>query len=75
MSRAARPRPNQNQDGTLINVDGTGTGPLANFRNHHTVEQICLGTEAVNMLAQLSAWNVQQVQPQIASPLDVQPGS
>ena len=42
---------------------------------YYTVEQIYLAPEAVNMLAQLSAWNVQQAQAQIASLLDVQPGS
>jgi len=37
------------------------TTPLWNFPNYFTGEQIYLGVEAVNMLAQLSAWNVQQL--------------
>jgi len=37
------------------------SGPLANFPNYNTVTQLCLGPESVNMLAQLSAWNVQQL--------------
>jgi hypothetical protein len=45
----------------------TGTGPLASFPHYNTVKQIYLAAEAVNMLAQLSAWNVQQVRQQIAS--------
>jgi hypothetical protein len=56
---------NENANGTLINNSGSGTGPLANFPNYYTVEQIYLPPEAVNMLAQLSAWNVQQIQSQI----------
>ena len=35
--------------------------PLWNFPNYLTGEQVYLGVEAVNMLAQLSAWNVQQL--------------
>jgi hypothetical protein len=58
---------NENSNGTLINNSGTGTGPLANFPNYYTVEQIYLPPEAVNMLAQLSAWNVQQIQSQIGA--------
>jgi hypothetical protein len=57
---------NENQDGTFI-TGKSGTGPLASFPHYNTVKQIYLAPEAVNMLAQLSAWNVQQVQPQIAS--------
>jgi hypothetical protein len=44
--------------------DGQGPqhfGPLANFPNYDTVKQLWLGPESVNMLAQLSAWNVQQL--------------
>ena len=58
---------NENSNGTLINNSGSGIGPLANFPNYYTVEQIYLPPEAVNMLAQLSAWNVQQIQSQIAA--------
>ena len=45
--------------------DGSGTGPLANFPYYDTGEQIYLYPEGVNMLAQLSAWNVQQAQSEI----------
>jgi Lysophospholipase catalytic domain len=41
------------------------SGPLANFPNYFTGAQLYLDQEAVNMLAQLSAWNVQQLQAQI----------
>lgn len=41
--------------------------PLWNFPNYFTGEQIYLGVEAVNMLAQLSAWNVQQMAGTIAA--------
>ena len=58
---------NENSNGTLINNSGSGTGPLANFPNYYTVDQIYLPPEAVNMLAQLSAWNVQQIQSQIGA--------
>jgi hypothetical protein len=57
---------NQHANGTPISQTGTGTGPLANFPQYYTVDQIYLAPEAVTMLAQLSAWNVQQVQPLIA---------
>jgi hypothetical protein len=40
---------------------------LYNFPNYFTGEQVYLGVEAVNMLAQLSAWNVQQLSGVIAS--------
>ena len=40
-------------------------GPLMNFPNYDTGTQLYLGAEAVNMLAQLSAWNVQQLAPTI----------
>ncbi len=38
------------------------TGPLANFPLYATVEQLDLDAEGVNMLAQLSAWNLDQAQ-------------
>jgi hypothetical protein len=44
-------------------------GPLANFPNYFTGEQIALAPEAVNMLAQFSAWNVQQLQSEILTML------
>jgi hypothetical protein len=66
LAALANGQSNENQDGTFI-IGKTGTGPLANFPHYDTVEQIYLAPEAVNMLAQLSAWNVQQVQQQIAS--------
>jgi hypothetical protein len=44
--------------------------PLWNFPNYFTGEQIYLGVEAVNMLAQLSAWNVQQLSGKIAAWLE-----
>lgn len=40
--------------------------PLWNFPNYFTGEQVYLGVEAVNMLAQLSAWNVQQLSDTIS---------
>jgi hypothetical protein len=41
--------------------------PLWNFPNYFTGEQVYLNVEAVNMVAQLSAWNVQQLSGQIAA--------
>lgn len=41
------------------------SGSLANFPHYDTGLQIELDAEAVNMLAQLSAWNAQQLQDQI----------
>ena len=41
--------------------------PLWNFPNYSTVDQIYLCVEAVNMVAQLSAWNVQQLSGAIAA--------
>jgi hypothetical protein len=41
--------------------------PLWNFPNYFTGEQVYLDVEAVNMLAQLSAWNVQQLSGTITS--------
>jgi hypothetical protein len=53
-------------------VDGQAaapSGPLANFPHYNTFTQLWLGPESVNMLAQLSAWNVQQLAPVIAKML------
>jgi len=44
---------------------GQPSGSLANFPNYFTGEQVYLDQEAVNMLAQLSAWNVQQLESEI----------
>jgi hypothetical protein len=44
----------------------TAGAPLWNFPNYYTGAQVYLGVEAVNMLAQLSAWNVQQLGATIA---------
>lgn len=41
------------------------SGSLANFPNYGTID-LHLDAEAVNMLAQLSAWNVAQLHPQIS---------
>jgi hypothetical protein len=46
-----------------VSTEGT---PLWNFPNYWTGAQVYLGVEAVNMLAQLSAWNVQQISGTIA---------
>jgi hypothetical protein len=56
--------PGIQQDLTQISSPGAA---LWNFPNYSTVEQIYLGVEAVNMLAQLSAWNVQQLSGAIAA--------
>lgn len=50
----------------LNDVSKPGT-PLWQFPNYNTFEQLYLGVEAVNMLAQLSAWNVQQLSGTIAT--------
>lgn len=42
------------------------TASLWNFPNYFTGEQVYLCVEAVNMLAQLSAWNVQQLSETIS---------
>lgn len=53
--------------------DSAGSGPGIEFAVAivefpvFTGEQVYLGVEAVNMLAQLSAWNVQQLSGAIAS--------
>jgi hypothetical protein len=49
----------------LHDVAKAGT-PLWNFPNYDTGEQVYLGIEAVNMLAQLSAWNVQTISGTLA---------
>jgi hypothetical protein len=41
-----------NHEGTLINRQASGSGPLASFPHYDTVEQIYLAPEAVNMLTQ-----------------------
>ena len=59
---------NQNSDGTPNG--GTFNGPfptLANFPYYDTGLQIYLYPEAVYMLAQLSAWNVEQLQNEISN--------
>ncbi|ABC21286.1 hypothetical protein F11_02470 [Rhodospirillum rubrum F11] len=43
------------------------SGPLANFPNYSTASQLSLDAEAVNMLAQLSAWTVGQLSNEIAA--------
>jgi hypothetical protein len=50
---------------------GDLNSPLWNFPGYFTGEQIYLGVEAVNMLAQLSAWNVQQLQQEIYTMLGI----
>ena len=50
----------------LAQASQPGT-PLWHFPNYNTFEQLYLGVEAVNMLAQLSAWNVQQLSGTIAA--------
>ena len=50
----------------LAHASQAGT-PLWQFPNYNTFEQLYLGVEAVNMLAQLSAWNVQQLSGTIAA--------
>jgi hypothetical protein len=52
----------------------TPAGPLANFPHYDTGLQIYLAPEAVNMLAQLSAWNVQQADSAIAGLFNQQAG-
>ena len=70
--QAALAEGQSNQNETGIFLAKSGSGPLANFPNYYTVDQIYLAPEAVNMLAQLSAWNVQQLQQQIESLLKAQ---
>jgi hypothetical protein len=45
--------------------------PLWNFPSYNTFKQFNLVPEAVNMLAQFSAWNVQQVQTEIYEMLGI----
>ena len=54
----------QKADGS--EATGLAHGALANFPWYSTGKQIHLDKEAVNMLAQLSAWNVEQLKDQIA---------
>ena len=56
---------NQNQNGTPIDPKGSGSGPAANFPWYFTGSQIHVDKEGVNMLAQLSAWNVRQLSAEI----------
>ena len=57
---------NQNSNGTPNGGSFDGPLPtLANFPYYDTGEQIYLPPEAVNMLGQLSAWNVEQLVTQI----------
>lgn len=56
--------PGIQQDLAQVNTVGS---TLWNFPNYFTGEQLYLGVEAVNMLAQLSAWNVQQLSGTIAT--------
>ena len=71
---------NQHEKGVFLNgrqaddpksqdmeCDFLNWGPLFNFPYYSTFLQICLNKEAVNMLAQLSAWNVQQLEGAIFS--------
>jgi len=55
----------QIKDGSPRSPAVANHGPLANFPWYATGSQIHLDREAVNMLAQLSAWNVQQLADQI----------
>jgi len=61
----AKGQSNQNQNGTPINTNGAGSGPVANFPWYSTGSQIYVDKEGVNMLAQLSAWNVRQLSAEI----------
>ncbi len=54
----------QHTDGTP-NDAGRGRGPLANFPLYTTGPQVYLDKEAVNMMAQLAAWNVGQLEAEI----------
>ena len=44
-----------------IEPEAHGSGSVANFPYYSTGAQIHIDKEGVNMLAQLSAWNVQQL--------------
>ncbi len=65
----AKGQANQNSDGTRNHSGTIALPPLANFPYYDTGLQIELGKDAVNMLAQLSAWNVLQLQAEIAKHL------
>ena len=56
---------NQNPDGTPAKPGGAPFSPLPNFPYYATAESIYLTKEDVNMLAQLSAWNVRQLEGEI----------
>lgn len=58
---------NQRRDGTPIDPSGRGSGPVANFPWYSTGDQIHLDPEGVNMLAQLSAWNVGRLEADFAA--------
>lgn len=51
----------------MVECDLLPWGPLFNFPYYSTFLQICLNKEAVNMLAQLSAWNVKQLKDDISN--------
>lgn len=70
-----RGQSNQNRDGTPIDPRGEGSGPLANFPWYFTGRQIHLDPEAVNMLAQLSAWNLEQLRPSLTALLEPGPAA
>ncbi len=56
----------QNEDGSP-NSKAKGHGPLENFPLYTTGPQIHIDKEGVNMLAQLSAWNVRQLRDEITA--------
>ncbi len=57
---------NQNRNGTPIDSKCISLDPLPNFPYYSTGTNIYLSKEDVNMLAQLSAWNVEQLETVIA---------
>ena len=59
----------QNRDGTPKSK-GSGSGPLENFPYYATGAQIYIDKEGVNLLAQLSAWNVEQLAGEIYNLID-----
>ncbi len=64
-SDLARGQADQNRDGTPADEGAHGSGPVANFPWYATAEQIHLDPEGVNILAQLSAWNVAKLKAEI----------
>jgi len=66
-SDLTRGQANQNPDGTPLDPPGKAEGPVKNFPWYRTGSQIEIDKEGVNMLAQLSAWNVREIEPLIAS--------